>query len=92
MLFSVIINFEILPEGVLNRFIPLNWIDSKSSIERIFLYKSTLETILKNPLIGAGVVYFYWNCNKFISYKKESIFKNYRKGCFAKHEECLNFY
>ena len=24
--------------------------------------------------------------------KKESIFKNYKKGCFIKHEEYLNFY
>jgi len=38
MLFLVIINFNILPEGVLNRFNPLNWIDSESSIIRyVFL-------------------------------------------------------
>jgi len=54
MLFLVIINFNILPEGVLNRFNPSNWIGSQSSIERISLYKSTWETILKNPLTGAG--------------------------------------
>lgn len=54
MLFLVIINFNILQEGVLNRFNPLNWIDSESSIERTSLYKSTWETVLKNPLTGAG--------------------------------------
>lgn len=59
MLFLVIINFNILPEGVLNRFNPLTWMESESSIERMSLYKLTWETILKNPLTGAGTGAIY---------------------------------
>ena len=54
MLFLVIINFNILPGGILNRFNPLTWLESESSKERLSLYKSTWETVMKNPLTGAG--------------------------------------
>jgi O-antigen ligase len=66
MLFLIIINFNILSEGVLNRFNPLNWIDSESSIERISLYKSRWETVLINPLIGAGTGSIYLAENIFL--------------------------
>lgn len=59
MLFLVIINFNILPEGVLNRFNPLTWIESESSIIRMSSYKLTWETILKNPLTGGGTGSIY---------------------------------
>jgi O-antigen ligase len=66
MLFLIIINFNILSEGVLNRFNPLNWIDSESSIERISLYKSRWETVLINPLIGEGTGSIYLAENIFL--------------------------
>ena len=57
--FLVIVNINILPEGILNRFNPLTWIESESYIIRISSYKLTWEIILKNPLIGAGTGAIY---------------------------------
>ena len=65
MLFLVIINFNILPGGILNRFNPLTWLESESSKERLSLYKSTWETVLKNPLTGAGTGAVYIAENMF---------------------------
>jgi hypothetical protein len=65
ILFLVIVNFNILPGGILNRFNPLTWIESESSIIRMSSYKLTWEIILKNPLIGAGTGAIYLTENIF---------------------------
>ena len=66
ILFLVIINFNVLPGGILNRYNVLTWIESESSTIRMFIYKSSWETVLKNPIIGAGTGAIYVAENIFI--------------------------
>jgi len=66
ILVIIVVKFNILPTGIVNRYDPLTWQTSMSVMERTFSYQSTWKTILQNPLIGAGTGTIYLAENIFL--------------------------